>query len=279
MAGPGLTIHEFVSRVFELAAADSAQGWLTAASDTADMAVGPMCRGFADEPAAGTALIVTCHLGHGELRDGRLSGRWPSVIGARYAEWLLLPVHVGSAGHLLVSRDAADIDTAGDQVALAAAGVSDVTVSDVAVGEARVLDGGDHTGALFTGAGAAAAVVGSAAGLWRTNVERLRAQLAASHGGDEITDALAAEVARAASDIDAARLQITESLTAHSDLDEAVRICRQAVARARSAADRLLGRGKQALDASNPVTRRWREVDAGSRLAVRLLDGIAAPLG
>ena len=44
----------------------------------------------------------------------------------------------------------------------------------------------------------------------------------------------------------------------------------EAVARARAAADHLLEHSRHALDAANPATRRWRDVDAGSRLAVRL---------
>jgi hypothetical protein len=47
----------------------------------------------------------------------------------------------------------------------------------------------------------------------------------------------------------------------------------QSVARARGAADRLLASGRHALDASDPVTDLWRDVHAGCRLAVGILDG------
>lgn len=192
MAGPGIPVHEFVSRILELAATDSAQAWLTV------------------------------------LFDGRAD-----------------PLHLG------------------------------VTVSDLAADRELTLGEAHGDGAHLRAAGAAAAVVGSADSLWRGHVDNLRAQLAASFGGDEMTDAVAAQVAWAASDIDAATLQITEPT---DDLHTRVWACRQAVARARSAADRLLEHSRCALDASDPVTHRWRDVDAGSRLAVRLLDGLSPPL-
>ena len=278
MAGQGSEGREFVSRILELAIADSTQGWLSAVFGAADIEVGALRDSVPDELSTATTLIAGCHHGDGDVTDGLLTGRWPAVVGARYADWLLLPARNGSACRLLVPRDSAYIDAVSGHVGLHAAGVADVTISDVAVDRARMFRA-EGTGAVLAGAGAAAAVVGSAVGLWHRHVEQQRAQLAASYGGDERTDAVAAHVARAASDIDAARLQITESPMAEGDLDDAVRVCRQAVARARSAADRLLEHSRHALDASNPVTHRWRDVDAGSRLAVRLLHGLAPPLG
>ena len=127
--------------------------------------------------------------------------------------------------------------------------------------------------------GAAAVVVGSADGMLRQHIRQLRTQLAVSPGAASVTDAVAAQIARAASDIDAAKLQITELPSTRDDLNSVVGPCRQAVARARAAADHLLEHSRHALDASNPATQRWRDVEAGSRLAVRLLDALGAPLG
>ncbi|HEX7826214.1 MAG TPA: hypothetical protein VF477_15020, partial [Mycobacterium sp.] len=125
--------------------------------------------------------------------------------------------------------------------------------------------GADRDSGLITGAGATAAVVGTADGAWRTHVAQVRARLDFSYGGDEVTDEAAAEVARAASDIDAAKLQISlDAATAWGFT--------QSVARARGAADRLLASGRHALDASDPVTNRWRDVHAGCKLANRILD-------
>jgi 3-hydroxy-9,10-secoandrosta-1,3,5(10)-triene-9,17-dione monooxygenase len=109
--------------------------------------------------------------------------------------------------------------------------------------------------------------VGTADGLWRIHVDQVRARLATSYGGDEVTNDAAAQVARAASDIDAAKLQIGSSLPLVDDVAAALWAHRQAVARARDAADRLLGSSRHALDASDPAARMWKDVHAGFRLA------------
>ncbi|MDG4667831.1 hypothetical protein [Mycobacterium sp. 236(2023)] len=254
MAHTGLDVREFVSRILDLAATDSSRAWQTLVSDLGVLEVGEYPRS-----------VVACHHGRGHLDAGRLTGRWPGVVGARQAHWLILPARDTMAHRVLVSRKDATIEATGGYAALDGAGVADVTVTDLAVDPTRIVGGGADAGVLAA-AGAAAVVVGSANGLWHSHVERLRTQLASS--SDAITDAVAAQVAAAASDIDAARLQITE-LSSY----------RQAIARARAAADRLLEHSRHALDASHPVTLRWREVDLGSRLAVRVLDGLSTQLG
>ena len=103
------------------------------------------------------------------------------------------------------------VEPADRAAGLRTAGVGEVIVDDLAVDDGRVFTGDRDTG-LIAGAGAAAAVVGSADGVWRKHVDQVRARLDVSYGGDEVTDEAAAEVARAASDIDAAKLQITGSL-------------------------------------------------------------------
>ena len=70
--------------------------------------------------------------------------------------------------------------------------------------------------------------------------------------GLEVTDDAAAQVARAASDIDAARLQVVTALDDGPGM-RAWRF-RQAVARAHGAADRLLANSRHALDAAEPVS-------------------------
>ncbi len=116
-------------------------------------------------------------------------------------------------------------------------------------------------------------MVGSADGVWRKHVDQVRARLDVSYGGDEVTDEAAAEVARAASDIDAAKLQLTGALDPAAP-ETATWAFAQAVARARGAADRLLASSRHALDASDPVSDLWRDVHAGCRLAVRILDAL-----
>lgn len=271
MAGAG--IRDFVSQVLELAVADSARAWLTVTFDTAFDTTDGLAA-VADPPT----LIAVCRHGRGQLADGRLTGRWPTVVGARYADWVLLPAHVaardGSARQVLVSREDANIqDTTG------LAGAADVAVSSLSVDPAHVFDTEGNESRVRGALGAAAVVVGSADGLLLQHIRQLRTQLAVSSGTGAVTDAVAAQIARAASDIDAAKLQITESMSEPVNFDAAVASCRQAVARARSAADHVLEHSRHALDASDPATRRWRDVDASSRLAVRVLDGLGAPLG
>ncbi len=172
---------------------------------------------------------------------------------------------------VLVPRSAVRLDPVGSPAGLSAAGIRDVTVSAVTVDERHVFRHHGDRPAVIAGAGVAAAVVGSADGLWRRHVEGARTRLAASFGGEQVSDDAAAQVARAASDIDAARLQVGSSCARSSDMATARPGFQQAVARARDSADRLLGSGRHALDASDPVTVHWRDAHAGFRLADRLL--------
>jgi 3-hydroxy-9,10-secoandrosta-1,3,5(10)-triene-9,17-dione monooxygenase len=103
-------------------------------------------------------------------------------------------------------------------------------------------------------------------GGWRRHVDQVRARLAISYGGDEITDDAAAQIARSASDIDASRLQIETA-----GFSAGMAPYQQAIARARGAADRLLASSRHALDASDPVTAAWRDVHAGCRLAAAIM--------
>lgn len=103
----------------------------------------------------------------------------------------------------------------------------------------------------------------------------MRARLDISYGGDEVTDDAAAAEARAASDIDASKHQIAGARDpATATLATAKWAFPQSVARARGAADRLLASSRHALDASDPVTDLWRDVHAGCRVAVRIIDEI-----
>ena len=274
--GFGASPEQFASEIYDLAIADASLAWLAAmfncaASDVTTLLGNGLWDGDPD------ALITTGHRGQGVLVDGRLSGRWRSVVGAGYADWLLLSTDDGSACHVLVPRDSAHLEPVGDHLGLAAAGICDVAVTELPVAPHRILRGA-HTHTAVTSRCAAAAVVGSADGLWRAHVEHARARLATSYGGEETTDTTAAQLAWAASDIDAAKLQITTAVAAPEGPEDVAWASQQAIARARSAADRLLGHSRHALSASDPVTRRWRDVHAGCRLAVPLIDATASPL-
>lgn len=256
--GLGLTRDEFVWAVGEIAATDGSMGWLAAGHGLAAAALSTA----AAELVWGThpdALVAIGHHGSTQLTGGRLSGRWESVIGATHADWLLLDC---TGGYALVPAALVEIGTRPRAAGLLRAEIGDVTANDIAV------DRHDFCAAdqVRTAAAAAAAVVGCAFGGLRQHVEHVRARLAMSYGGGEITDEAAAQIARAASDIDASQLQI-----AAADFSGGTAPYAQAIARARMAADRLMASSRHALDASDAVAAAWRDVHAGCRLAAALI--------
>ena len=265
--GLGLPADEFVWAVCELAAVSGSLGWLAATHNAAAHEVACLGPQAAQEvwDANPDALIALTHRGSGDLQDGRLTGRWKSVVGAQQSDWLLLSA--GRASRVLVSRSRVRVEDFDGAAGLRAAGIGEVSVDDLAVDDRLVFTGQGDVG-LIAGAGAAAAVVGSADGVWRKHVDQVRARLDFSYGGYEVTDEAAAEVARAASDIDAAKLQIAGAL---DPVTPTPRAFGQAVARARGAADRLLASSRHALDGADPVSGLWRDVHAGCRLAVQFL--------
>lgn len=288
--GHGVGAEEFVSVVCALAAIDGSVGWLSAMFNVAAYHVAGLPGGAADEvwDSGGRSLVTACYRREGQLvrnADGpRLTGRWPSVAGGELADWLLLTaVADGGRSCVLVSRQEVHLEPAGSSNGLRAAGICDVTASALPVDDRRIFQSLCQSAEFDTkpstpvvvGAGAAAAVVGAADGVWRVHVDQVRERLAASYGSEELTDRASStvQVARAASDIDAAKLQLATTLQAESRHAAAAQ--RQAVVRARDAADRLLGISRRhALDASDPVTRLWQDVQAGCRLTLGLLDGL-----
>ena len=267
--------------VCELAALDGSVGWLTAMVNSAAYHLAGLSQAVADEiwDADANALVTACFRTGGRLTgtgsDRRLTGRWESVVGGEYADWLLLTAdQPGTPCCVLVPRSAAHIEPVGDRTGLRAAGICDVTIAEMPVGEQQIFESACES--VVVGAAAAAAVVGSADGAWRLHVDQVRERLAVSYGSEEVTEQASstAAVARAASDIDAARLQIATSIQL-SDSRAAAWAHRQAAVRARDATDQLLGSSRRhALDASDPVTRLWQDVHAGCRLTIRLLDGL-----
>ena len=268
---------EFVSQVCELAALDGSLGWLAtmfnaAACEVATLSDEVTLAVWGTDP---DAVVATTHHGSGSVGpDGRLTGRWESVVGAHYADWLVLPTD-NATGRILVARDAAHVEPPNDPSDLAAAGIGDVTVADHRVDD-RYAFTRNSRAAAFAMAGAAAAVTGSADGVWRRHVEQMRARLATSYSGDELANAAPAHVGRAASDIDATKLQITEALRQADAEAGGSWEYEQAVARARSAADRLLGNSRHALDLNDAATRLWQDVHAGCRLAASIFNAAAA---
>lgn len=288
---------EFVAAVADLAERDGSAGWLAAAVNAAAYAVAGLGDGAAEQvwSADATASVTAGTEPTGRLTaDGgqfRLTGRWESVTGAHVADWLLLGALDGdSVRYALVPRGVARVDGDGGRRGLDAAGIGDVTVSDVVVEGGAVFsppddnswDSGEFDDArppyrVLAGAGQAAAIVGAASGVWQAHVGQVRRRLGTSYGSEDTTEltASAVLVGRAESDIDAARLQVTAALSAGAD--GAATALRQAVTRARNAADQLLSSGnRHALDATDPVARLWLDVLAGYRLAIRFGGGPSA---
>ena len=275
--GSEIGTDEFVSQVFELSALDGSLGWLAAMFNAAarDVATLPDDVARAVWGSDSDAVVTTGHQGSGAVDHAqRLTGTWLSVIGAGYAHWLVLPVKHTAARRVLVPRGAARIEPIRDPSGLLAAGVCDVTITDYAIDDSHIFMA-DQSAQAIAMAGAAGAVAGSADGVWRHHVEQMRARLATSYSGDELAKAAPSQVARSASDIDAAKLQITDALRRSDATATENWVYQQAVARARAAADLLLGNSRHALDVTDPATRRWRDVHAGCRLAATLFNEAA----
>lgn len=272
--GQSMPAGEFIAAVAAAAAQDASAGWRCAMANAAAHRVA----GLPDQVGAdiwggdNAARVAIGLRPGGRLVRGELDGRWSDVTGADLADWFLL-----TAGDRLVLVPRADVATLVPTATagLPDAGLADLTVTALRVTDQRVFPVRADGVAVVGGAAAAAAVAGAADGLWRAHVAQVQQKLAASYGSAEVADLTVTtrQAARAAADIDAATLQIVASLSA--DPRDAARAQRQGAARARAAADRVLGTSRgHALDAADPVTRLWRDVHAGCRLALRLLDDL-----
>jgi 3-hydroxy-9,10-secoandrosta-1,3,5(10)-triene-9,17-dione monooxygenase len=265
--GLGTSVEEFVKAVAEFARIDASAGWLTALFNVGTRALATLHGPIAGEVWGddGSALVAIGHRAQGRcIRDDMVVGRWRSVVGATHADWLLLAIDDGRWA--LIHRGDTQVDSGTRQQGLDAAGIADVTVSGVDVDSVRIVGPLSDATAGLMGASMAAAVVGSADGFWQGHVDQMRARLATSHGGEGATADSAAQLAWAASDIDAAEIQVAATLSL-TDSTDAHREYQQAAFRARNGADRVMANSRHALQASDPVTARWRDVQIGSRLA------------
>ena len=144
--GLGLPTDEFIWAVCELAAVDGSLGWLAAIYNAAAHQMAGLPPHAAHEvwDANPDALIAIGHRGSGDLVDGRLTGRWESVVGAEQADWLLLPV--GHACRVLVPRIRVRVELTDREAGLTAAGVGAVVVGDLAVEDGRIFSGNPDSG-------------------------------------------------------------------------------------------------------------------------------------
>ncbi|MDV6014180.1 3-hydroxy-9,10-secoandrosta-1,3,5(10)-triene-9,17-dione monooxygenase oxygenase subunit [Haloechinothrix sp. LS1_15] len=244
-------------------------------------------------------------MGKAQVVDGgyRLSGRWNFSSGCDHCSWVLLggPAYdsdgnaVDFCTYLVPDSDYSIIDV-WDTVGLRGTGSNDIVVEDVFVPQHRALSfipmskcvvpGQDvNPGPLYQlpfgsvhPSTITAPIIGMAQGAYDAHVEHQRSRVRAAYAGEESKDDPFAKVriAEAASEIDAAWLQLT------SNIDELyryacagekipfasrVRVRRDQVRgteRAIAAIDRLFeNSGGRALQSGTPIQRFWRDAHAG----------------
>ena len=235
--------------------------------------------------------------------DGhRLTGRWSFSSGCDHADWALLGALAGGpAGPEFVTvlvprRDLTVVDV-WDPVGLRGTGSNDIVVEDVVVPAHRVLRNAEHArlsgpgqavntgplyrlpfGAIFTTT-ITAPVVGVVAGCLDTYVDAMRGRNRDSLGGGRFAEDQFAQVAvaRAASEIDAAVLQLDRNIgelyrcaVAGAELPMELRLRTRrdqvrGTERALAAIDALFKTaGGNSLRRGNPIERAWRDAHAGS---------------
>ncbi|KRC50125.1 monooxygenase [Nocardioides sp. Root79] len=233
----------------------------------------------------------------------RLTGHWSFSSGVDHASWVLLgavlPGDDGTPQHVTVLVPRADFrtDDVWDVVGLRGTGSNDVHVADAFVPAHRVLPhaaqsallapGQDvNTGALYRIPFAAvfatavtAPVLGAVTGCLESWLLHMRERVRGSTSGGRFADDPFAQVAiaRAASEVDAACLQMDrnlDALVAHAVAQEEIPL----ELRARTRRDQVLGTeralhavdllfktaGGNSLHRGNPIERAWRDAHAGS---------------
>ena len=260
---------------------------------------------WGDDPGT---LVSSSYAPMGRLTatDGgyRLSGRWSFSSGCDHCAWVLLGALVlGPEGKpvdfhtvLLPRRDYA-IDDVWHVMGLAGTGSNDIVVDDVFVPAHRTLSFNDVSalrgpgqevntsplyklpfGTIFSNT-ITAPIIGMAQGAYEAHVESMRERVRVSYGGQKVAqDPFAhVRVARAASDIDAAWLQLVTNVREEMRFVDAgeeipmelrLRARRDQVRgteRAVDAVDLLFkNSGGRSLKTGNPIERHWRDAHAGS---------------
>lgn len=233
----------------------------------------------------------------------RLSGRWHFSSGCDHAQWALLgclvpdgegrPVDMRT---FLIPRSVYRIDEVWDTVGLRGTGSNDIVVEDVFVPDHRALSFGPVTALKVPGhalnpeplyrlpyAGVfttsiSTPIVGIAEGAYESYVEATQQRFRVSYGQKVAEDPFAqVRIARAASDIDAAWLQLTRNMGelyalarrgAELPMELRVRTRRdqvRATERAVAAIDLLMENagGSAMRTGPHPVQRAWRDAHTG----------------
>ncbi len=244
-------------------------------------------------------------MGKASITDGgyRLTGRWSFSSGCDHATWVFVggPVMndegkpVDFCTYLLPLGDYR-IDDVWDTVGLRGSGSNDIVVEDVFVPQHRALSFMDMSKTQCPGhevntshlyklpwgtvhpSTITAPIIGMAQGAYDAHVEHQGKRVRAAYAGEKSKEDPFAKVriAEAASEIDAAWLQLTHNLTEELELLKAgqeipmslrLRARRDQVrgtSRAISAIDRLFeNSGGRALWSGTPIQRFWRDAHAG----------------
>ena len=252
------------------------------------------------------ALVSSSYAPMGRLRPAAeghtLSGRWSFSSGCDHVDWALLGALVTDGPKpefvtVLVPRHDFTVVDVWDSVGLRGTGSNDIVVDEVAVPAHRVLRNEEHSrvtgpgqavntgplyrlpfGAIFTTA-ITSPVVGAVAGCLDTYVDAMRHRNRDSLGGGRFAEDQFAQVAvaRAASEIDAAILQLDRNIAelyacaqAGSELPMELRLRARrdqvrGTERALEAIDTLFKTaGGASLRRGNPIERAWRDAHAGS---------------
>jgi len=234
----------------------------------------------------------------------QLTGRWSFSSGCDHCSWVLLgalvigpegkPVDFATA---LIPRSDYAIDDVWNVVGLCGTGSNDIVIEDKFVPSHRALSFNDVSalkcpghevntsplyklpfGTIFSNT-ITAPIIGMAQGAYDAHVETMRERVRVSYGGQKVAqDPFAhVRVARAASDIDAAWLQMERNVREELRFTEAgeeipmelrLRARRDQVRgteRAIEAVDLLFkNSGGRSLKTGNPIERGWRDAHAGS---------------
>ncbi|WP_410588830.1 3-hydroxy-9,10-secoandrosta-1,3,5(10)-triene-9,17-dione monooxygenase oxygenase subunit [Amycolatopsis sp. lyj-23] len=243
-------------------------------------------------------------MGKAEVVEGgyRLSGRWSFSSGSDHCTWVLLGGPAFSDGkpvdfctYLLPIADYSIVDV-WDTIGLRGTGSNDIVVEDVFVPQHRALSfiatskckvpgqavnpgplyrlpyGSVHPTTIT------APIIGMAQGAYDAHVEHQRKRVRAAYAGEQSKEDPFAKVriAEAASEIDAAWLQLTRNIEELYELakreqrlpaDLRLRVRRDQVRgteRAIAAIDRLFeNSGGRAIQRGTPIQRFWRDAHAG----------------
>lgn len=243
-------------------------------------------------------------MGKATVVDGgyRVSGRWSFSSGCDHATWVLLggPAFkddkpVDFCTYLLPISDYEIVDV-WDTVGLRGTGSNDILVEDVFVPRHRALSFRDtakcktpgqdvNTGPLYKlpygsvhPSTITAPIIGMAQGAYESHVEHQRKRVRAAYAGEQSKEDPFAKVriAEAASEIDAAWLQLTHNIDElyqfacrgeKLPFPTRLRVRRDQVRgteRAITAIDRLFeNSGGRALQVGTPIQRFWRDAHAG----------------